>query len=1166
MNQGRTGHARGLDTLTEESRKALLGSLGDAEDVTVIRTVGNLGDALIQEGTRRLLEGRRFREIALEEIPSSSGDVAVFPGSGGWCRPYHELFPQMLGLAERRFRRVVVFPSSFDTDVEEVHDRLAATRAVVFAREPDSFDRIRSLCDARLALDAAFFFDFSPWRRAGSETLDAFRTDRERVAGRPLPAGNRDLSVSAASLPAWLDEIARHDVVRTDRAHVMIAAALLGKTVEAHASATAKVPAIARWALRDLDVTVVPDPPPAVAPVPRTAEVEEVVRRLKARAGARPPEVGVAAAGEPRVTVVVLSWERLGETLRALDSIRESVRMPHRVMVVDNNSSPEVRVRLGEEARARGLELVALPRNLLASGGRQLAARRAGTEFVFFLDSDAEIFPGTLENLVDALDADPEAAAASARVVLPDGSVQHCGGSWEEEEGWLRFRLLERGTRFDDLPGGAPQRCDWVPGTAVLVRRALLLAHPLDAALSYFEDNEWCFRLRDEPGARFLRCPSALALHHLVPKYPQGLGPAEAIRSLNFIDALARIHARHGVTADTLLTVLPMVRSLHEGRRLRAARLLLELFSARGRDWFLLEWMGGGLDPLLVEPLAPALESATRERDEVRREAELLRSELGEIHQSRWWRAASRYWEFRRRLRPEPLEAPAAEPPRREEGAAVSPDTGPERTITLERPVVEGSTIRFRFAVRPPTPLYRAEEFFIRVPDSVDLGAVPTPLLDTLAILLLHAHWPLLRPCRVEPAFPLGPGQREGWEKVLAAEASTLDAYRGAPLPGGVVLHETGPASGRPVPLPPSDRAAAAFSGGKDSLLTAALLAELTDRPLLVTTTSPLPPLRDHDTARRRHVLDEIPRRRPVELLEATSDFRAIFRNDFARMVGIPVAVNELVDTHLYLASLLLCAAARGTTHLFLASETELQESVVRDGRTVQHPHLMYSAATQRALSALLAPVGIRLGSLTWPLHSAQVLRLLWTRYRDVADLQYSCWRVGDGEAACSRCSQCLRVALEVLALGEDPGVLGIDLPRLFTAQEGFRPRLDPGGDALPADRVAAALHAQVCRALADVPVRRVARRMAPAFLTRPREAASALGAYARLRGREQRPGTAPGLRARFLEWVDPLVRDRLAGIYRSSFREEPPEEYAGLFSRSEALAGEIVAPLAERS
>ena len=146
---------------------------------------------------------------------------------------------------------------------------LSRTRAVVFARERESYRQIRTVCNARLAHDAAFYFDFAPWRREGRGTLNAWRTDSESSQRHPLPADNVDISVACETLDEWLWTISRHTLVRTDRAHVLIAAALLGKRVEYRASSYHKVPGIATFALGGFPVRRLDEPssPPAPAPL-----------------------------------------------------------------------------------------------------------------------------------------------------------------------------------------------------------------------------------------------------------------------------------------------------------------------------------------------------------------------------------------------------------------------------------------------------------------------------------------------------------------------------------------------------------------------------------------------------------------------------------------------------------------------------------------------------------------------------------------------------------------------------------------------------------------------------------------------------------------------------------------------------------------------------------
>jgi len=160
----------------------------------------------------------------------------------------------VLPLLEKRFERVIVLPSSVDTSVEEVREVLGRTKALFFARERESYRQLRELCETDIAHDCAFFFDFGPYEHRGEGLLRAYRTDAESASGGLEPPGNNDISRTCDSLDQWLWTIARHEVVESDRAHVVIAAALLGKKVRYRPSNYHKVPAIVEYALEGFPV------------------------------------------------------------------------------------------------------------------------------------------------------------------------------------------------------------------------------------------------------------------------------------------------------------------------------------------------------------------------------------------------------------------------------------------------------------------------------------------------------------------------------------------------------------------------------------------------------------------------------------------------------------------------------------------------------------------------------------------------------------------------------------------------------------------------------------------------------------------------------------------------------------------------------------------------
>ena len=503
--------------------------------------------------------------------------------------------------------------------------------------------------------------------------------------------------------------------------------------------------------------------------------------------------------------------------------------------------------------------------------------------------------------------------------------------------------------------------------------------------------------------------------------------------------------------------------------------------------------------------------------------------------------------------------APAGEPP-------------PMHHIAIDPLERSQHAVTFRWRVTPATPLYRTSEFTLQFPDGLDLSPVPDALWWTVALSCLHPHWALLRPCRIDLPIALAPSEVEVWQRLLDAAVFTLESLRGTTrVERDIEIVADGPRLDWTTALEPG-RCATAFSGGKDSLVQTALLTELTPRPVLVTTTSPMLPFHDHLTARRRHVLREILARRDVTLVEVKSDYRATWTNEFPHTLGYPVSVNELTDTFLYFGALLAAAVALGVPHLFLASETEVQENADLDGRVVQHPHFMYSTVTQRALAALLKPAGIRYSSLTAPLHSEQVQQLLWTRYRDLRDLQYSCWQVPPDEATCSRCPQCLRLAMGVLALGDNPAPMGVNLPRLLRAMREWEPRrlhkenFKENFPPLPQNLVGAALQRQTVRAIRATPLSRVGRAIVDGHLARVIDPKTwlAIRAYAMLRRRlaAYSVGPAPGFRAGFLSVIDPFVRDRVGKIFAAHFSPEEESSYAAVLARGHALARWITEPV----
>jgi hypothetical protein len=474
-------------------------------------------------------------------------------------------------------------------------------------------------------------------------------------------------------------------------------------------------------------------------------------------------------------------------------------------------------------------------------------------------------------------------------------------------------------------------------------------------------------------------------------------------------------------------------------------------------------------------------------------------------------------------------------------------------TIVLGEPQAAGQTVRFSWTISPENRLTSGTTIELSFPAWIPVDRVPRGLLWIAALALLHPLWILLRPCVVRFPFTLSPAEAEFWQRLLDTEIATLEALR------GTAFHERciafaydGPELAAPQPLPELAHAAAAFSGGKDALVQAAVLAELGLRPTLVTTTSACPPLEDERTERRAFVLRETADRLDVPLAEVRSNARALWCNGNSARLGFPLPITGMTDTHLFFASTLIAGVATGATHLFLASEADVQTNAIRDGRMVQITHYMYSVVTQAGLSALLAPWNLRYSSVISPLFNSQVQRLLWTRYPALADLQYSCWRTREHQSNCNECSQCLRVVMGILAAGADPRTARFDSDRVLArASEWFPKRAAPS--ALPDAHTTARLTLQLIETVRAID---------------PSVARAALGdtgfdafrAFAHRLSVE--PVGAVGMRPAFGAFLDPVVRDGALGIYRQAFPGDASDDDLETAARTSAAIDHITEPL----
>jgi N-acetylglucosaminyl-diphospho-decaprenol L-rhamnosyltransferase len=144
-----------------------------------------------------------------------------------------------------------------------------------------------------------------------------------------------------------------------------------------------------------------------------------------------------------------------------------------------------------------------------------LLLQRAKGRYGLLLNEDSELRPGATAALLAALEEDPEAGAAGAQLLRPDGTWQACAWRFPTPGTALAGALfLHRWTTVQSR-GDHTRRVDWAQSAAMLVRTdAAAQIGWLDPMFFVYSDEvDFCKRLKDA-GWYTLYVPGAEAVHH----------------------------------------------------------------------------------------------------------------------------------------------------------------------------------------------------------------------------------------------------------------------------------------------------------------------------------------------------------------------------------------------------------------------------------------------------------------------------------------------------------------------------------------------------------------------------------------------------------------------------------------------------------------------------
>lgn len=253
-----------------------------------------------------------------------------------------------------------------------------------------------------------------------------------------------------------------------------------------------------------------------------------------------------------RLSIAIVNWNTTGLLAELVRSIHQySPPFDYEIIVVDNASD-------GFDGRAFGAEfpdvkLIANPDNVGYARGNNQAFEIAAGDYVLLLNPDTRVTEGALDALVGFMESHPDAGAAGAKLVRPDGSVDRSVRSFPYPgpiawESLGLSKLFPRSGifgayRMTHFSYDSTSKVDQPMGSClILCRKALDNVGVFDEQFPiFFNEVDWLFRARQK-GYEVYFTPDAVVIHEGGAGTKQA-GRRRMIRESH--DSLIRFYRKH---------------------------------------------------------------------------------------------------------------------------------------------------------------------------------------------------------------------------------------------------------------------------------------------------------------------------------------------------------------------------------------------------------------------------------------------------------------------------------------------------------------------------------------------------------------------------------------------------------------------------------------------
>jgi GT2 family glycosyltransferase len=213
------------------------------------------------------------------------------------------------------------------------------------------------------------------------------------------------------------------------------------------------------------------------------------------------------------IDIFMLTWDHFSQSAKSIRSLLEITSCPDYTLIVnDNGSSREMQSYLQDIRRDRRVRLIQhkTPEVSFCQAMNE-CLKESNSELIVTVQNDM-IFKNAnwLIELVNCLERNPDAGMAGAKLIYPNGTIQHAGATFSEQGEWYH---LGRG-----MPSNEFNEEREVPGctsAVMIVRRAAIPGGGWNEdylGAANHNDVEMCCLMRKN-GWKIMYCPASEVIH-----------------------------------------------------------------------------------------------------------------------------------------------------------------------------------------------------------------------------------------------------------------------------------------------------------------------------------------------------------------------------------------------------------------------------------------------------------------------------------------------------------------------------------------------------------------------------------------------------------------------------------------------------------------------------